>query len=257
MEERYRDLVNIHKSEKLTSDYSARENEQLKSQNEHLLGELARLTQIETRDRTRSAEQADLRRQYEEAVNQSNEIKQNYQELKEKYQENHFGYEQDLKQLNDENVRFRLDNEQLRAANDLLREEMNQMKQSHEIVLKKRLDEVKYLQIENRDLQAIRQKYNEERETFQAIDLKKTQLENDLLTMQVVEDRCQDLQATVERLQADIEMSVSPLYSTYIIWYSSASSERSVRPGQSEGEKKRIRITFPESSELARLLHCH
>ena len=208
-------MEDIHKNDKLTSDYCARENEQLKSQNEHLLGELARLTQIETRDRTRSVEQADLRRQYDDAVNQYNEIKQNYQELKEKYQENHFGYEQGLKQLNDENVRFRLDNEQLRAANDLLREEMNQMKQSHETVLKKRLDEIKYLQIENRDLQTIRQKYNEDRETFQAIDLKKTQLENDLLTMQVVEDRCQDLQATVERLQTEIQLSVSPLYITY------------------------------------------
>lgn len=223
-------MENIHKNAKLTSDYCARENEQLKSQNEHLLAELARLTQIETRDRTRSVEQADLRRQYEDAVNQYNDIKQNYQELKEKYQENHFGYEQGLKQLNDENVRFRLDNEQLRAANDLLREEMNQMKQSHETVLKKRLDEIKYLQIENRDLQTIRQKYNEDRETFQAIDLKKTQLENDLLTMQVVEDRCQDLQATVERLQTEIQLSVSPFVHHVYMKYSwdSRAREREV-----------------------------
>ena len=86
------------------------------------------------------------------------------------------------------------------------------MKEAHETVLKKRLDEIKYLQIENRDLQSIRQKYNEDRETFQAIDLRKTQLENDLLTMQAVEDRCQDLQATVERLQAEVQLGVSPSY---------------------------------------------
>jgi hypothetical protein len=107
-------------------------------------------------------------------------------------------------------IRFRLENEQLHAANDLLRDERNQMKESHETILKKRLDEIKYLQIENRDLQTIRQKYNEDRETFQAIDLRKTQLENDLLTMQAVEDRCQDLQTTVERLQTEVQLSVSP-----------------------------------------------
>jgi archaellum component FlaC len=88
------------------------------------------------------------------------------------------------------------------------------MKESHETILKKRLDEIKYLQIENRDLQTIRQKYNEDRETFQAIDLRKTQLENDLLTMQAVEERCQDLQATVERLQTEVQLSVSPSYIT-------------------------------------------
>lgn len=86
------------------------------------------------------------------------------------------------------------------------------MKESHETILKKRLDEIKYLQNENRDLQIIRQKYNDERETFQAIDLRKTQLENDLLTMHAVEDRCQDLQSTVERLHAEVQYSVSFLY---------------------------------------------
>jgi hypothetical protein len=88
------------------------------------------------------------------------------------------------------------------------------MKESHETILKKRIDEIKYLQIENRDLQLIRNKYNEEREIFQAIDLRKTQLENDLLTMQAVEDRCQDLQATVERLQTEVQFSVSPSHIT-------------------------------------------
>jgi broad specificity phosphatase PhoE len=111
-------------------------------------------------------------------------------------------------------IRYRLENEQLHASNDLLRDERNQMKESHETILKKRLDEIKYLQIENRDLQSIRQKYNEERETFQAIDLRKTQLENDLLTMQAVEDRCQDLQTTVERLQTEVQLAVSPPYNT-------------------------------------------
>ena len=115
-----------------------------------------------------------------------------------------------MKHLNDEIIRYRLENEQLHAANDLFRDERNQMKESYESILKKRLDEIKYLQIENRDLQSIRQKYNEERETFQAIDLRKTQLENDLLTMQAVEDRCQDLQTTVERLQTEVQLSVSP-----------------------------------------------
>ena len=105
-----------------------------------------------------------------------------------------------------------MENEQLQTANNLLRDERNQMRESHEATLKKRLDEIKYLQIENRDLQTIRQKYNEDRETFQAIDLRKTQLENDLLTMQAVEDRCQDLQATVERLQTEVQLSVSPSY---------------------------------------------
>jgi hypothetical protein len=117
-----------------------------------------------------------------------------------------------MKHFNDEIIKFRLENEQLHAANDLLRDERNQMKESHETILKKRLDEIKYLQIENRDLQTIRHKYNEERETFQAIDLRKTQLENDLLTMQAVEDRCQDLQTTVERLQTEVQFSVSPSY---------------------------------------------
>lgn len=184
----------------------------MKNQNEHLLNELARLTQLETRDRTRSIEQADLRRQYDEILNQYNELKQNYNELKAKYQENQISYENDIKHLNDENLKFRSENEQLHAANDLLREERNHMKESHETILKKRLDEIKYLQIENRDLQGVRQKYNEERETFQAVDLRKTQLENDLLTMHAVEDRCQDLQITVERLEAEVQHSVSPMH---------------------------------------------
>jgi hypothetical protein len=202
-------LNDIYNRDKSIHDYCSRENEQLKSQNEHLLNELARLTQIEIRDRTRSSEQADQRRQYDDIVHQYNELKQNYQDLNDKYREDHFDAENDLKRFNDENVRLRLDNDELRSANDLLRDEMNQMKLSHDVVLKKRLDEIKYLQIDNRDLQVIRQKYNDERETFQAIDMKKTQLENDLLTMQVVEDRCQDLQVTVERLQTEIQLGVS------------------------------------------------
>ena len=206
------EIQNVYKNEKSTFEYCSRENEQLKSQNEHLLGELARLTQIETRDRTRSVEQADQRRQYDDLFNQFNELKQNYNDLKDKYQDNQSSYENDIKHLNDENIKLRLDNEQLRAANDLLREERNQMKESHETILRKRLDEIKYLQTENRDLQMLKQRYNEDRETFQAIDLRKTQLENDLLTMQAVEDRCQDLQATVERLQTEIQLSVSPIH---------------------------------------------
>ena len=189
-------------------EYCSRENEQLKSQNEHLLNELARLAQIENRERSRSTEYSDLRRQYDEMLSQYNELKDNYQDLKDKYQENHMDLENDLKRLNDENIQIRLETEQIRSTNHLLREEMNQMKQSHETTLKKRLDEIKYLQIENRDLQAIRQKYNEERETFEAVDLKKTQLENDLLTMQMIEDRCQDLQATAERLQTELQTRV-------------------------------------------------
>ncbi|CAF1060966.1 unnamed protein product [Adineta ricciae] len=207
IEERFVEIQNTYKNEKSTFEYCSHENEQLKSQNEHLLGELARLTQIETRDRTRSAEHADQRRQYDDLFNQFNELKQNYNDLKDKYQDNQNSYENDIKHLNDENIKLRLDNEQLRAANDLLREERNQMKESHETILRKRLDEIKYLQTENRDLQMLKQRYNEDRETFQAIDLRKTQLENDLLTMQAVEDRCQDLQATVERLQTEIQLS--------------------------------------------------
>jgi chromosome segregation ATPase len=202
----------LYKKEKSSSEYCLRENDQLKSQNEHLLNELARLTQLETRDRTRLTEQNDLRRQYDDILNQ-------YNKLKEEYHENQIAYDNDIKQLNNENLQFRLDYEQLHAANDLLRDEKNQMKESHETILKKRLDEIKYLQIENRDLQSLRQRYNEDRETFQAIDLRKTQLENDLLTMQAVEDRCQDLQITVERLQTELQLSVSPTYTinTYII----------------------------------------
>ncbi|CAF0754435.1 unnamed protein product [Adineta steineri] len=207
VEERFNELQTIYKNDKSSSEYCIRENEQLKSQNEHLLNELTRLTQLETRDRTRLVEQADLRRQFDESLNQYNEIKQNYTELKEKYLQNQLSYENDIKHLNDENIKFRLDNEQLRTANELLHEEKDQMKETHETILKKRLDEIKYLQIENRDLQSLKQKYNEERETFQAIDLRKTQLENDLLTMQAVQDRCQDLQTTVERLQAEIQLS--------------------------------------------------
>lgn len=207
--ERLNALEKKYEDEKSLFEYSTRENEQLKNQNEHLLNELARLTQVETRDRTRSIEQADLRRQYEELFHQYNQLNQQFNELKEHYQENQQGYEHDMKHFNDEIIRYRLDNEQIQSANDLLRDERNQMKESHDTILKKRLDEIKYLQIENRDLQAIRQKYNEERETFQAIDLRKTQLENDLLTMQAIEDRCQDLQTTVERLQSEIQLSVS------------------------------------------------
>ncbi|CAF0757215.1 unnamed protein product [Rotaria sordida] len=211
VEEHFNELQTIYKNEKLSNEYCLRENEQLKNQNEHLLNELARLTQVETRDRTRSIEQADLHRQCDDLLIQYNELKLNYNELKEKYQENQISYENDIKHLNDENLKFRLENEQLHAANDLLRDERNQMKESHETILKKRLDEIKYLQIENRDLQIIRQKYNEERETFQAIDLRKTQLENDLLTMNAVEDRCQDLQTTVERLESEVQYSQKKL----------------------------------------------
>ena len=207
--ERLNALEKKYEEEKSSFEYSTRENDQLKNQNEHLLNELARLTQLETRDRTRTIEQADLRRQHEELFHQYNQLNQQFNELKEHYQENQQGYENDMKHFNDEIIRYRLDNEQIQSANDLLREERNQMKESHDTILKKRLDEIKYLQIENRDLQAIRQKYNEERETFQAIDLRKTQLENDLLTMQAIEDRCQDLQTTVERLQSEIQLSVS------------------------------------------------
>lgn len=210
MEERFDEFQKIYKEEKSTFEYCQRENEQLKNQNEHLLSELARLAQIENRDRTRSMEQADLRRQYEELLSQYNDLNETHQEMRERFQENNLDVENDLKHLNDENVQIRMENEQLRSANDLLREEMNQMKQSHDTILRKRLEEIKYLQNENRDLQMIRQKYNEDRETFQAIEMKKTQLENDLLTMQVVEDRCQDLQSTVERLQTEIQQSVSP-----------------------------------------------
>lgn len=211
VEERLNNLQTIYKNEKSSYEYCLRENEQLKNQNEHLLNELARLTQIETRDRTRTIEQADLRRQYDDLLNQYNELKQNYNELKENYQENQYGYENDMKHFNDEIIKFRLENEQLHASNDLLREERNQMKESHETILRKRSDEIKYLQNENRELQILKNKYNEEHETFQAIDLRKTQLENDLLTMQAVEDRCQDLQTTVERLQTEIQLSVSSL----------------------------------------------
>ena len=212
MEARFNELQTVHQNARATHDYCSRENEQLKSQNEHLLNELARLTQIENRDRTRSSEQADLRRQLDDVAHRYAELQQNYNELTATYQENHAGFENDLKRLTDDNIQMRLGNEQLRSSNDLLREEMHQMEHAHETVLKKRQDEIKYLQIENRDLQSIRQKYNEERETFQAIDLKKTQLENDLLTMQVVEDRCQDLQTTVERLQTEIQLRVSSPY---------------------------------------------
>lgn len=104
------------------------------------------------------------------------------------------------------------------------------MKESHETILKKRLDEIKYLQIENRDLQAIKYKYNEEKETFQAIDLRKTQLENDLLTMQAVEDRCQDLQITVERLQTELQLSVSSFF-LYIINIYNIHKKRKVLKG--------------------------
>ena len=207
--ERMNELEKQTRHDKSTLEYSTRENEQLKNQNEHLLNELARLTQIETRDRTRTIEQADLRRQYDELLHQYNQLNHQFNEFKEHYQTNQLGYENDLKHFNDEIIRYRLENEQLQSANDLLREERNQMRDAHETVLKKRLDEIKYLQIENRDLQTIRQKYNEERETFQAIDLRKTQLENDLLTMQAVEDRCQDLQTTVERLQTEMQLGVS------------------------------------------------
>ncbi|CAM2702999.1 unnamed protein product [Rotaria socialis] len=202
IEDHFNQLQNIHKDEKSSYEYCVRENEQLKNQNEHLLNELARLTQVENRDRTRSIEQADLRRQYDEISIQYNELKQNYRE-------NQLSYENDIKHLNDETLKFRLENEQLHSANDLLRDERNQMKESHETILKRRLDEIKYLQSENRDLQMTRQKYNEERETFQAIDLRKTQLENDLLTMHAVEDRCQDLQTTVERLESEVQLSLT------------------------------------------------
>lgn len=207
--ERFNALEKKYADDKSAFEYSTRENDQLRNQNEHLLNELARLTQLETRDRTRTIEQADLRRQYDEILHQYNQLNQQFNELKDHYQDNQQGYENDMKHFNDEIIRYRLDNEQIQSANDLLREERNQMKESHETTLKKRLDEIKYLQIENRDLQAVRQKYNEERETFQAIDLRKTQLENDLLTMQAIEDRCQDLQTTVERLQSEIQLSVS------------------------------------------------
>ncbi|CAF3862642.1 unnamed protein product [Rotaria magnacalcarata] len=217
VEDHFNQLQNIHKDEKSSYEYCVRENEQLKSQNEHLLNELARLTQVENRDRTRSIEQADLRRQYDDISIQCNELKQNYNELKEKYRENQLSYENDIKHLNDETLKFRLENEQLHSANDLLRDERNQMKESHETVLKRRLDEIKYLQSENRDLQMIRQKYNEERETFQAIDLRKTQLENDLLTMHAVEDRCQDLQTTVERLESEVQLSIKELESASML----------------------------------------
>ncbi|CAF0993409.1 unnamed protein product [Rotaria sp. Silwood1] len=209
VEEHFNELQTIYKNQKSSNEYCLRENEQLKNQNEHLLNELARLTQVETRDRTRSIEQADLRRQYDELLVQYNELKINYNELKEKYQGNQISYENDIKHLNDENLKIRLENEQLHAANDLLRDERHQMNELHETILKKRLDEIKYLQIENRDLQAIRQIYNEERETFQATDLRKTQLENDLLTMHAVEDRCQDLQTTVERLESEVQLSLT------------------------------------------------
>ncbi|CAF3854382.1 unnamed protein product [Rotaria sp. Silwood2] len=217
VEEHFNELQTIYKNEKSSNEYYLRENEQLKNQNEHLLNELARLTQVETRDRTRSIEQADLRHQYDQSIVQYNELKLNYNELKEKYQENQISYENDIKYLNDDILKFRLENEQLHTANDLLHDERNQMKESHEIILKKRLDEIKYLQIENRDLQTIRQKYNEERETFQAIDLRKTQLENDLLTMHAVEDRCQDLQTTVERLESEVQLSIKELESASML----------------------------------------
>ncbi|UJR37905.1 hypothetical protein I4U23_030593 [Adineta vaga] len=207
VDERFNELQKIFQKEKSSFEYCSRENDQLKSQNEHLLNELARLTQIETRDRTRFVEHSDLRRQYDDISSQFNELKQNYTDLQDKYQDNQNSYENDIKHLNDDNIKLRLDNEQLRAANDLLRDERNQMKESHETILKKRLDEIKYLQLENRDLQVLKQRYSEDRETFQAIDLRKTQLENDLLTMQAVEDRCQDLQTTVERLQTEIQLS--------------------------------------------------
>lgn len=196
LQERFDELEKIFTEERKTYEYCQRENEQLRNQNEHLLNELTRLTQIENRDRARSIEQVDLRRQYDELLNQFNELR-----------ENNSDFENNFKRLNDENNQIRLENDQFRSANDLLREEMNQMKQSHETILKKRHEEIKYLQNENRDLQIFRQRYNEERETLEALDLKKTQLENDLLTMQVVEDRCQELQSTVERLQSEIQHS--------------------------------------------------
>ena len=102
------ELQTIYKNEKLSYEYCLRENDQLKSQNEHLLGELARLTTIETRDRTRSSEQADLRRQYDDILNQYNELKRNCNEINENVQENQLRYENDIKYLNDENVKFRL-----------------------------------------------------------------------------------------------------------------------------------------------------
>ena len=205
VEECFNELKTVYNNEKSSYEYCLRENEQLKSQNEHLLNELARLAQFENRDRIRSSEQTDLRRQYDEILAQ-------YNELKEKYQENQISYENDIKHLNDENLKFRLENEQLHAANDLLHDEKDQMKESHETALKRHLDDIKYLQLENCDLQTMKQKYNEERETFQAIDLRKIQLENDLLTMRAVEDRCQDLQATVEQLEMELQLSVSPVH---------------------------------------------
>lgn len=238
--ERLNELEKQSRKDQSILEYSTRENEQLKSQNEHLLNELARLTQIETRDRTRTIEQADLRRQYDDLLHQYNQLNQQFNEFKEHYQNNQLSYENDMKNFNDEIIRYRLENEQFQSANDLLREERNQMKESHDTILKKRLDEIKYLQIENRDLQYIRQKYNEEHETFQAIDLRKTQLENDLLTMQAVEDRCQDLQTTVERLQTEIQLGVS------------RSESKSVRDHVSGIYKKEV---F-SSLHLSAFLHC-
>ena len=70
VEESFNELRTIYNNDKTSYEYCLRENEQLKSQNEHLLNELARLTQLETRDRTRLVEQNDLRRQYDDILNQ-------------------------------------------------------------------------------------------------------------------------------------------------------------------------------------------
>ena len=115
--------INSHESiDKETVDKFSSENEQLKSQNEHLLNELARLTQVENRDRTRSIEQADLRRQYDEISIQYNELKQNYNELKEKYRENQLSYENDIKHLNGWDADFwcRLTEEQIASEKEYL-----------------------------------------------------------------------------------------------------------------------------------------
>ena len=204
VKERLHELETLYNNDKSTYEYCLNQNEQLKTQTEHLLNELARLAQFETFDRTRSMEQADLRHHYDELLTE-------YNELRDKCQENQFNYENDTKHLNDENIKLRQENEQLRVANDLLHEEKDQMKESHETILKKRLDEIKYLQNESRDLKFLKEQYNQDRETFEAIDLKKKQLENDLLTMHAVEDRCHDLQTTVERLETEIQLSVSSL----------------------------------------------
>ncbi|CAF1495788.1 unnamed protein product, partial [Didymodactylos carnosus] len=214
------ELEQIRENEKTTLSYLQHENDQLRSQNENLLTELTRLTELDGRERLskQKYEQENVEniKQLDELRLQNDELKLMIEQLKLNDKQGKLQYDTDIRQINDENLKHRTTNEQLKFNCNLLKEELEQMKEQYETIIKRKSieheNEMKFLQNENKELKQIDKLYDEQKKANERTVIEKKKLENDLLTMNTLNEQCAEFQALVDKLQNEIKTTVSYRY---------------------------------------------